>query len=73
MCLSIIIPTYNRASMLSDLLDSICALKLPDVEIIVIDDGSTDDTESVFNRFARNRNTPCGGARKFAVGKRSTV
>lgn len=41
---SVIIPSYNRCSLLSHAIDSVLLQKYPDLEIIVIDDGSTDDT-----------------------------
>ena len=44
---SLIITTYNRAHMISDTLDSVLnQTRIPD-EIIVVDDGSTDDTQAV--------------------------
>ncbi len=42
--LSVIIPTYNRAGFVVDCLRSLRACGLPEVEIIVADDGSTDST-----------------------------
>ena len=44
---SVIIPTYNRARYLPTALDSIIAQTVKPLEIIVVDDGSTDDTEQV--------------------------
>lgn len=43
--ISIIIPTYNRRKMLSKALDSIFNQTYKDIEVIVIDDNSNDDTE----------------------------
>lgn len=45
--ISIIIPTYNRASLIRETLDSIKAQTSPHWECIVVDDGSSDNTESV--------------------------
>ena len=42
--ISVIIPTYNRSRLLSRCLNSVMAQTLPADEVIVIDDGSTDDT-----------------------------
>jgi glycosyltransferase involved in cell wall biosynthesis len=41
---SVIIPTYNRAKLLSSTLDSVAAQTFRDYEIIIVDDGSVDDT-----------------------------
>jgi len=47
---SVIIPTYNRAGYLQEALESIFQQNLSPTEIIVVDDGSTDDTEEVVRR-----------------------
>ena len=44
---SVIIPTYNRAQMVCEAMDSVVTQTLQDVEIIVVDDGSTDGTGEV--------------------------
>lgn len=52
--LSICIPTYNFGAYLGETLDSILSQVTPDVEIVVLDSNSTDDTESV----VRGRQAP---------------
>ncbi len=49
---SVIIPTYNSAEFLSDAIDSALAQTYGDMEIIVINDGSTDDTRDVLEKYA---------------------
>jgi glycosyltransferase involved in cell wall biosynthesis len=44
---SVVVPTFNRAKVLRDALDSIARQDVSNVETIVVDDGSTDDTEAV--------------------------
>lgn len=48
---SVIIPTYNSAPYLKQAVDSVLAQTFQDYEVIVIDDGSTDDTESLMNSY----------------------
>ena len=53
---SIIIPTYNRAHLISETLDSVLEQTYTNWECIVVDDGSTDDTETVVMDYV-NRDT----------------
>jgi glycosyltransferase involved in cell wall biosynthesis len=48
---SVIIPTYNRAKLITKTIDSVLAQTYTDYEIIVIDDGSTDDTLQVLQSY----------------------
>lgn len=48
---SVVVPTYNRAGLIGETLERILAQSLPPLEVIVVDDGSTDDTEAVLARF----------------------
>ncbi len=44
---SVIIPTYNRSDLVKEAVDSVLQQSFTDFEILVIDDGSADDTRSV--------------------------
>ena len=46
---SVIIPTYNRADKVRSAIDSVLAQSLSDLEVVVIDDGSSDDTQRVLS------------------------
>lgn len=48
---SVILPVFNRAELLTATLDSVAAQIMPDWELIVVDDGSTDD----IGRVVKNR------------------
>ncbi len=54
---SVVIPTYNRASSLQRSLDSVLAQSYDNFEILVMDDGSTDNTAEVVASFADPRIT----------------
>lgn len=48
---SIITPTYNQAEYLAETIESVLSQTYPNIEYIVIDDGSTDNTPEVLRRF----------------------
>jgi glycosyltransferase involved in cell wall biosynthesis len=52
---TIVIPTYNRAGFIAITIDSILKQTFTNFEVIVIDDGSTDNTESVVRAIADAR------------------
>ena len=54
--ISIIIPTYNRASLIRETLDSIKAQTSPHWECIVVDDMSSDDTETIVAEYSKADN-----------------
>lgn len=45
--LSVVLPTYNRANVIGRAIDSVLRQTEQAVELIIVDDGSTDDTEAV--------------------------
>lgn len=61
--------TFNRASCINRVYDSLQAQTLKDFEWIVVDDGSTDDTESVVKGFEKAADFPVRYFRKAHEGK----
>lgn len=71
---SVVIPTFNRAQVLRKCLDALAAQTHADYDVIVVNDGSTDETERVVQSypFARCINQPHqGGAHLLNVGWRN--
>lgn len=48
---SVILPTYNRAWTLENAIDSVLAQDYPAIELIVVNDGSNDDTGTLLNQY----------------------
>jgi len=72
--ISAIIPTYNRSKLLPRALDSIFAQTRPVDEVIVVDDGSTDDTADMMAgyvargvRYVRKENGGASSARNHGL------
>lgn len=69
---SVIVPVYNAAKYLPQCLDSICNQTLQNIEIICVDDGSTDNSLEILERYAekdsrfqllQQKNASAGAAR----------
>ncbi len=74
--ISVVIPVYNGGSLLFRTLDSLCSQTFQNIEIIVVDDGSTDDTALRLAQYAEKEprlhpfTVPNGGparARNFGI------
>ncbi len=71
---SVIVPTFNREKYIKKCIDSILNQTLKDIELILIDDGSTDNTESIVNDYTDDRlkyfkreNHGIGSSRNFGI------
>jgi glycosyltransferase involved in cell wall biosynthesis len=49
--ISVVIATYNRASFLAETIDSVLQQRFQDFELIVVDDGSTDQTRTLIESY----------------------
>ena len=72
--ISVVVPTYNRAHLLGEALDSVFSQSFKDYEVIVIDDGSTDGTEAFVRsrygdrlRYLKQENRGISGARNRGI------
>ena len=74
--ISVVIPVYNAVQYLPQCLDSILSQTLQDIEVICVDDGSTDDSLVVLNKYQRKdcrihvliqKNSGAGPARNCAI------
>ena len=74
--MSVVIPTYNQAQYLSDCIDSVLAQSYPAIEIVVVDDGSTDATPDVLagygDRITQLRQSNQGAAHALNRGIRTS-
>jgi len=73
---SIIIPTYNRANLIIETVDSVRAQTYPHFEVIIVDDGSTDKTGEIINekynkeekiKYFLKQNEERGAARNYGL------
>jgi glycosyltransferase involved in cell wall biosynthesis len=71
---SVVIPAYNNAALLPETLDGVRRQTFTDFEIVVVDDGSTDETAEVVRggdpaiRYVRQENQGPAAARNTGVG-----
>jgi glycosyltransferase involved in cell wall biosynthesis len=74
MTVSVVVPTYNRATLLVEAVDSVLDQSYRDFEIIIVDDGSTDDTEQRIRNYSdkivyiKQQNSGVNVARHRALG-----
>lgn len=53
--ISVVIPTFNRASTIKGAIDSVLNQTYQNIEIIIVDDGSDDDTEEIINALNNHK------------------
>lgn len=73
---SVIIPIYNQEKYLRECLDSICNQSLPNIEIICVNDGSTDKSSEILENYVKQdsririlsqKNQGAGAARNLGM------
>src|ERR671912_965329 len=69
---SVVIPCYNQAHFLGEAIESVLSQTYPHFEIVVVDDGSTDNTQEVAARYPgvryiRQENQGLAGARNAGI------
>jgi len=52
---SVVIPSYNHAAYIAEAVNSVLAQSMADLELIVVDDGSKDESVEILNRFSDPR------------------
>lgn len=74
--ISIIVPAYNAEKYIGKCLDSLLSQTYKDIEIIVVNDGSTDATEEIIKQYKdkrikyyKNKNQGIGKTRNFGIEK----
>lgn len=70
---SVIIPTYNRAELVRETLESVFSQTYQQLEIIVVDDGSTDHTHEVLAEFGDRIHTIWLGKSGIGVARNSGI
>ena len=72
-----IIPVYNSGAFIEETLDSVAGQTYKDIEIIVVDDGSTDGTKEIVSDYAGKAGIRlkllANAKRKGAAGARNTA
>lgn len=74
--ISVIVPSYNAGTYLTQCLDNLICQTYKNIEIIVIDDGSTDDTAQIVNNYSTikyiyQENRGLSGARNRGIEEAS--
>lgn len=75
---SVVTPTYNRDKYIKKCIDSILNQTLSDIELILVDDGSTDNTSNIVStyndprlKYFKRENHGIGASRNFGIDKSS--
>jgi glycosyltransferase involved in cell wall biosynthesis len=73
--ITVILPVYNGSKYLKDAIDSVLNQTYPNIEILVINDGSTDDSQKIIDSYSnklqayKQENQGVANARNFGISK----
>jgi hypothetical protein len=69
---TVILNSYNQAAFVGEAIESVLVQSEPDLELVVIDNGSTDDSQTIIERFAATdaRIRPCLHSDNVAITRR---
>lgn len=70
--ISVIIPTYNRAYLIANAINSVKAQTYPNIQLIIVDDGSVDNTQEIVETYPaieyyKKENGGQGSARNYGM------
>lgn len=73
MRITVFTPTYNRAHLIGRLYDSLCRQSCRDFEWLVVDDGSSDNTEELFDQLRKEADFPIRYHKQENGGKHTAI
>ena len=73
MRITVFTPTYNRANLIGNLYKSLCMQTYKDFEWLIVDDGSTDETETIIKSYISERKLSVNYIKQSNGGKHRAV
>ncbi len=70
---TVLVPTFERAGLVGQTIDSVLAQDYPSLELLVLDDGSSDETPEILERYAREHPERFRWERHENMGQARTI